>query len=62
MRIVMIGGNGFIGGSFTEYIQKEDIEIICCDLIGPDKKRKNVSYICMEEEDKNFYRNIINSN
>ena len=42
MRIVMIGGNGFIGGSFTEYIQKENIEIICCDLIGPDKKRKNV--------------------
>lgn len=62
MRIVMIGGNGFIGGSFTEYIQKEDIEIICCDLIGPDKKRKNVSYICMEEEDKNFYRNILRKN
>lgn len=59
MRIVMIGGNGFIGASFAEYIHNEDVEIVCCDLEIPDKKEKNISFIRMEKENMSFYRNLL---
>lgn len=59
MRIVMIGGNGFIGASFIEFIQNKNIEVLCCDLTIPNEKRKNMFYIRMEKEDMHFYRNLL---
>lgn len=59
MRIVLIGGNGFIGASFIEYIQNEGMEVVCCDLKIPDERTKKTAYICMEKEDMEFYRNLL---
>lgn len=58
MRIVIVGGNGFIGSSFAEYMQDKGIEIICCDFIQACKKIEHITYILMEEESMNFYRNL----
>ncbi len=62
MRIVIIGGNGFIGSSFIEYACDKDIEIICCDFMEACEKKNNVIYVRMEEEDMDFYRNHLNEN
>lgn len=59
MRIVIIGGNGFLGSSFIEYMQNKKIEIICCDYIQTYKKEnKQVTYISMKEETMDFYKSI----
>lgn len=59
MRIVIIGGNGFIGSSLIEYTCDKDIEIICCDFTEASSRRNHVKYIRMEEENMDFYRNLL---
>lgn len=62
MRIVIIGGNGFIGSSFIEYACDKDAEIICCDFKEAGKEKNGVIYIRMEEENIDFYRNLLKEN
>lgn len=62
MRIVIIGGNGFIGTSFIEYACDKNVEIICCDFTEASSKRNDVKYIRMEEESMDFYRNLLEEN
>lgn len=59
MRIVMIGGNGFIGSSFADYIKNKEVEIICCDLIQTFHRNEHVTYIYMKEETMDFYRSLL---
>lgn len=62
MRIVIVGGNGFIGSSFIEYACKKDIEIICCDCTEASEKKNDVTYVRMEEENIDFYRDLLKEN
>lgn len=59
MRIVIIGGNGFIGSSFADYMQDKETEIVCCDFIRADKENRHVTYVLMEEESMDFYRSLL---
>jgi len=59
MRIVVVGGNGFIGSSFADYMRKEDFTIISCDFVKPCNKNKHVTYVFMKEETMDFYRNLL---
>ncbi len=59
MRIVLIGGNGFIGTSFIEYSLNKNVEIVSCDFIEPSKRYEHVTYILMKEEKTGFYRDIL---
>lgn len=55
----MVGGNGFIGSSFTEYMQGKDFQLVCCDFVEPYKRNNHVIYILMKEETMDFYRNLL---
>lgn len=59
MRIVLVGGNGFIGSSFTEYMQNKGFPLVCCDFVEPCKKNDHVTYILMKEETMDFYRELL---
>lgn len=59
MRIVIVGGNGFIGSSFTDYMQGKDFQLVCCDFVEPYKKHEHVIYVTMKEETIDFYRNLL---
>lgn len=61
MRIVIVGGNGFIGSSFADYMQDKDLELICCDFVEPRKKSDHVTYVLMKEETMDFYRTLLNA-
>lgn len=59
MRIVLVGGSGFIGSSFTEYMQDKGLPLLCCDFVEPCKKNDHVTYILMKEETMDFYRDLL---
>ncbi len=44
MRLVIIGGNGFIGKNATDYFVHRDYEVISCDLSYPVFEEKCVEY------------------
>lgn len=62
MRIVIIGGNGFIGSSFIEYAWNKGIEIVCCDFAESHEKKNHVTYIRMRDESMDFYRGLLREN
>lgn len=62
MRIVIVGGNGFIGSSLIEYAWNKEIEIICCDVTEADIRKDGVIYVQMKEESMNFYKTILKEN
>ena len=59
MRIVVVGGNGFLGTSFIEYMRGRDIEILCCDLLENDKYGKNIIFVPIKQETMDFYRTLL---
>lgn len=59
MRMIMIGGSGFIGTAFIEYAASMDREIICCDYCLPHKQYSTLRYILMQNESLAFYRELL---
>lgn len=55
MRIVIIGGNGFIGSAFIKYASRREMDIVCCDYREPWQRINGVKYIRMEAENADFY-------
>ena len=40
-------------------MQNKDVQIISCDFVEPCKRNEQITYIFMEEETMDFYRNIL---
>lgn len=59
MRIVIVGGNGFLGTSFIEYMKDKNIKILCCDFLKNNRNDKNVIYVPIKEESMDFYRTLL---
>lgn len=59
MRIVVVGGNGFIGSAFIRYANLQKADIISCDFKRPEKVYGNVKYIAFSQEDIGFYRDML---
>lgn len=59
MRIVVIGGNGFIGSAFIRYANAHGADIVNCDYRKPEKMCAGVKYITCLHEDVCFYRDML---
>lgn len=59
MRVVIIGGNGFIGRALVKYLSMRKIEVVVLDPIIIMDKVENVDYVCGEIADQNLLNNII---
>ena len=44
MRVIIVGGNGFIGKNAVEYFAKKGLEVVSCDLSYPTAEINGVSY------------------
>lgn len=62
MRVVIVGGCGFIGTAFIKYVQNKGLHIVCCDYCAPTKKYDEVEYILLQSEDVEVYRKFIQEN
>lgn len=45
MRILVLGGSGFIGSAFCEFAAKQGDEVFCYDIAKPLAENRNVHYI-----------------
>ena len=45
MKILVLGGNGFIGSNFCE-LCAEKAEIYSFDISMPEKQKEGIQYIC----------------
>lgn len=62
MRVVIVGGCGFIGTAFIKYAQNRGVHIVCCDYCAPTKRYDGVEYILLQSENVEVYRSLIQEN
>lgn len=44
MRVIIVGGNGFIGKNAVEFFSKKGLEVVSCDISYPTTEISGVSY------------------
>lgn len=45
MKVLILGGNGFIGKNLAEYLLNKNIEVYSFDYVHPQQKRSEITYL-----------------
>lgn len=59
MRIVVIGGSGFIGCNIVKYFSKKNNVVISCDSRKPQAVYDGVTYIQIKEDELDKYNDVL---
>jgi len=59
MKILVIGGNGFIGSNLVKYLANQGNEVFSFDIVEPQKKESGVKYIQGDFFDDNVLAKVI---
>lgn len=59
MKVLILGGNGFLGKNLSQYLLKYNYEIYSFDIIKPQEQDKNICYITGDFFNNEELKNVI---
>ncbi len=57
MRVVVVGGNGFIGTNLVRRLKQDNFDVVCCDKFDTGRYEEGVEYHIIQSDDQ--YQEIL---